>query len=639
MDPAPSPRLVRFGTFEVDLQARELRRNGVKVKLQDQPFQVLVALLDRPAEIVTRKELRRQLWPDDTFVDFENSLNAAVNRLREALNDSADNPRFVETIPRHGYRFIAPVRTVDGAPLGHEAAAAAAPAEAAGQEATSSSRVPRWRRRIALFALAAAAVLATLIGADFGSWRQRLIGRPRLGRIQSIAVLPLENLSRDPEQEYFVEGMTDELITDLAKISALRVISRTSVMRYKGTKKSLPEIARELNVDAVVEGTVTRSSGRVHITAQLIRARPEQHLWAESYDRALGDAVTLQAELAREIVNTIRIKLTPQEQASLARARPVNPEAYQAYLRARYYDSATAGLSAESAVENYTKAIEKDPSYALAYAGLARAYIFGVRTRPKIALATAHEAAKKALELDPASPEAQITWAMTKLYYEHDLAGADKEFRRALEMDPGNADAHFYYSQCLAATGRFEEALAAARRAQQLDPFSTLISHYIGRLYYFARQYERAIEELQKTLELNPNYPWAHIYLVTSYERMHKYDQAVAHRQKYWALIGKHPEDVAELGKQYASSGYRGVLGRWAEGAKAFAAKNGYLTSTELTHVYAEMGETQEALRWLEKAVDDHTRDLIYIKVEPGFDSLRPDPRFQDLLRRVGLAP
>ncbi len=330
MNTAGSSQVACFGAFKADLRAGELLKNGRRIRLQEQPFQILAMLLERPGEVVTREELHRKLWPADTFVDFDHGLNNAINRLREALGDSPEAPRYIETLSRRGYRFIAPVEH-----------GAAAPAVSAPEIAAPPVAVPATKRRPfgwtffvpgALVILAAAFVLTNV-----GGWRQRLWRTSAPARIRSIAVLPLENLTGDPSQEYFAEGMTDALITNLAQIKALRVISRTSVMHYKGTRKPLPEIAKQLNVDAVVEGTVTRSGERVRIDAQLIEARTDRHLWAQSYERDLRDILALQSEVSRAIVKEIRIKLTAEEQAYLSAARPVNPEAYEAYLRGKYY--------------------------------------------------------------------------------------------------------------------------------------------------------------------------------------------------------------------------------------------------------------------------------------------------------------
>ena len=339
----PTARVVRFGTFEADLRAGELRKNGLKIKLQEQPFQILAMLLERPGEVVTREELQKRLWSGDTFVDFDHSLSASVNKLRDALGDSADNPRFVETLPRRGYRFVYPV----------EGLKVSSPSQ---EVAVEASATPKRRARQVHFWIAGFALLgmvAVLAGLNVGGWWDRFLGGPASGEIRSLAVLPLENLSDDPEQEYFVDGMTEALIADLGKIGALRVISRRSVMRYKGSNKPLPEIAGELNVDAIVEGSVLRAGDQVRITAQLVNAFLEQYLWADSYQRDLRDVLSLQSEVARAIAEEIKVAVTPQEQTRLASARPVNPEAHEFYLKGRYHLNKWTKEGWEKAIEYF----------------------------------------------------------------------------------------------------------------------------------------------------------------------------------------------------------------------------------------------------------------------------------------------
>src|SRR5215469_3007968 len=365
----PSPRIVRFATFEVDLEARELRKNGRKLKLQGQPFEVLAMLLERPGELVGRERLRERLWSTDTFVDFDHGVNTAINRLREALGDSADNPRFIETLPRRGYRFLASVES--SAP----ALQALPPVTSAVQEATLAKAAgePDQGKRLG-WLLAAAVLLGLLVVASVGGFGHRLFGKQPHAAIQSIAVLPLVNLSNDVSQDYFADGMTEALTTDLGKITALRVISRTSVVQYKGTKKSLPEIARELQVDALVEGTVSRSGNHMRITANLVEASPERHLWAESYESEMGDILTVQNQVAQAVAREIRVKLPPEEQRLLSSTRPVNPAAHDDYLRGRYFLNEDTREGLDKAISYFQRAIEEAPDDPLGYAGLAESY-------------------------------------------------------------------------------------------------------------------------------------------------------------------------------------------------------------------------------------------------------------------------
>src|SRR5216683_3007455 len=508
----------RFGDFQFDSRARQLRKRGHTIRLHGQPLEILGLLLERPGEVVLREELRAKLWPEDTFVDFEHSLNAAVNKLREALDDDANNPRFIETVPRRGYRFIAPVEGV---------LPASAPdstnldAPAANQEAIdlgvekSAAEVPmpsgaRPRRRTLWLVFAACAFLvALLVGFDAGGLRQRFFGRPDPGGIRSIAVLPLENLSHDPEQEYFADGMTEALITYIAKIGALRVTSRTSVMPYKGTKKPLSQIARELNVDVVVEGSDQRSGDRVRIDAQLIDARNDRNLWTESYQSDLSDVLELQGNVARAIAGEVRVQLTPEERAGLSATRSVKREAYEAYLHGLYSLNKRTPKDVRRGIEYFQKAIDIDPTYALAYAGLADGDILledQGELPPREAMPRARAATKKALELDDSLAQAHASLAAIEWTYEWDLTAAGKQFERTLSLDPNYATAREWYAVYLTEMGRFDEAIAQIQRAHELDPLSLIIEVNLGRCYYFARRYDEAIERLQRFEQREPDF-------------------------------------------------------------------------------------------------------------------------------------
>jgi len=484
--PTPSER-VHFGVFEADLRSGELRKRGVKIKLHHQPFQILTMLLEHPGEVVTREELKTKLWPLDTFVDFDVGLNSAVKKLRNALGDSAEIPRYVETLPRRGYRFIgllSDASTSQAAPRYAVAGSVVEEQPSAANEgvATGVSAVSGARRGWVLWAMAvvAVALLVLLAGLNVRSWRERLLARATPIHIRSIAVLPLENLSGDPAQEFLTDGMTDALITDLAQISSLRVISRTSVMRYKGTRKALPEIAKELNVDGIVEGVVVRSADRVRIDAQLIEASTDRHFWARSYERNLGDAIALQNEVAQAIANEIQTKLTPVEQARLAQARPVDPQAYEFYLKGRYFWNKRTDTSAQKGIEYFQQAIQKDPNYALAYAGLADAYIVRDDLSPEEQYSKAKAMARTALQIDDGLAEAHNAMAMSLFCYDWDWPGAEKEFQRALALNPNYAQAHQWYGHFLRAMGRQNSARAEIKRAHELDPLSLVIGGGIG---------------------------------------------------------------------------------------------------------------------------------------------------------------
>lgn len=579
-----SKTVVRFGPFEADPRAGELRKHGVKLKLVGQPFEVLAMLLECPGELVTREELRARLWPTDTFVDFDHGLNAAVNKLRDALNDSAEKPNYVETLPRRGYRFISAVGLHDS---------------------------------------------------------QNLLGEPRSPKIQSLVVLPLENFSKDPEEEYFTDGMTDQLITNLAQIGALRVISRTSAMRYKGTKKPLQEIARELHVDAVVEGAVMWVGGRVRISAQLIEAPTDHHLWAASYERDLRDVLSMQEEVTRAIVSEIRVKLTAQEQARLANRHPINPEAYKLYLKGRYHWNKRSLEGFQKAIEYFHLAAAKDPAYALAYVGLADTYtyfsFFDV-VPPREAMPKAKAAAARALEIDNRLGEAHVSLGYVSYMYDWDWPAAGKHFEQALTLNPAYSRAHTFYPFYLSSLGRSEEALAVAKYSLDLDPASPAVSHSLAVQLYLARQFDNAIAQVHKTLELDPNFAISYELLGEVYVSRGMYRESLSELEKYSALSRGRAMSLALLGYAHARLGERsqalGVL-RQLEAAS----KQSYTPPFSFAVVYAGLGEKDQAFAWLEKAYGERTSRLGYFKVEPLWDPLRTDPRFADLVRRIGLPP
>jgi TolB-like protein/DNA-binding winged helix-turn-helix (wHTH) protein len=459
----PASRLLRFDNFELDVRAGELRKSGSKLRLQGQPIQVLAALLNSAGELVTREDLRAQVWPAETFVDFDHSLHNAIAKIRETLGDSAETPRYIETLPRRGYRFIGSVEKV-----GTLEPAQTAPAE---ETLIPPAQVSRSKSRIVSPAMLLAAVALVALIAVFVVQPRRAGSTPV---VRSIAVLPMDNFSGDPGQEYFVDGMTDQLITDLAQFGSLRVISRTSVMRYKGTKKSLPEIARELNVDGIIEGSVMRSGQRVRIQAQLLYGPTDRHLWAQTYERDLGDVLAMQSEVAQAIAQQVKVQVTPQLQARLGSARPVNPEAYEAYLRGRYYlwNQFTTAHPLNLAKGYFEEAIRKDPGFALAYSGLADAYAYLAFYRqmsPEPAFRAAEEAARHALTLDNNIGEAHDTLAMLSWRHNWDWEAAEREFDQAIALAPSYSCAHEDHAAYLSFRGRRSEAEAEVAKSLELD--------------------------------------------------------------------------------------------------------------------------------------------------------------------------
>jgi TolB-like protein/DNA-binding winged helix-turn-helix (wHTH) protein/tetratricopeptide (TPR) repeat protein len=625
-----SSLVVRFADFELDLRTGELRRNGTSLKLQRQPAKILAVLVSRPGEIVTRQDLARQVWGSETFVDFEQGLNFAIRQIRSALDDDAEHPRFLETLPKRGYRFTAPVSGLSTPPEIEPVAPA-------------PLTVPRPRRLVLRFGLAflsaAAIVIAVAFAFDWGHLRQRFSRVPGNPRIESLAVLPLHNLSHDPQQEYFSDGMTDELITDLAKFGTLRVISHTSVERYKETKRPLPEIARELGVDAVVEGTVTRSGDCVRITAQLIEARSDRHLWAESYERDLRDVLALQGEVSRDIANEIQIRVTAEGKTPVLIPRPVNPDAHEAYLKGRYFWNKRSAEGVQKAIEYFEQATRLDPNYAVAYAGLAESYVVlnGHRFLPPTqAYPKVRIAALKALELDEGLAEAHTSLGSLKWEYEWDRSGAEKEFRRAIELNPSYATAHQWYAEELAAIGRKDEALAEIRRARELDPLSLPISAVAGWIQYLERDYEQAIEQYQKTLEMDSNFAIAHVYLGRAYAQKENFGKAISECQTATRLSENNPFYMACLGYAYARAGKRNEAVHVLHQLEMLSQQK-YVASHDIAAIYAGLGDPSKAISWLNKAYDERSYAVLLIEVEPEFDSLHSDPRFQALVHRIGL--
>ena len=503
------------------------------------------------------------------------------------------------------------------------------------------ANVPRrWGVWLAAGTILAAALVA-ILWLNAGGLRDRLFGKAARVRIESIAVLPLENLSHDPEQEYFADGMTDALITDLAQIGTLKVISRTSSMQYKQSKKSLPEIARELNVDGIVEGTVQRSGDRVRITAQLIEAPKDHHLWAESYERDLRDILTLQGEVARDIAAQISVKLAANTQERLSKARTVEPGVYEDYLKGRYYWNQRTEEGFRTAIKYFSEATQKDSNYALGYSGLAHAYILlgEYSLLPaKDAFSKAREAAVRALELDDALADAHNALAAVREDYDWDWPGAEREFQRAIELNPGYATAHQWYAELLSELGRHEEALAQIRQAQQLDPFSLIINVVLADTLRTAGQDDLAIEQLRKTLEIEPNFAHAHFHLGLTQLRKGAFTEAVAEFQKASTLSPNVTDYKGGLGYAYARAGARAKARNLLDELKD-RSKRRYVSWFYIAAIYSGLDERDQAFACLDRAYDQHEQGLVVMRREPMFDTLVADPRYQDLLRRIGLPP
>jgi TolB-like protein/DNA-binding winged helix-turn-helix (wHTH) protein/Tfp pilus assembly protein PilF len=616
--------ILRFGVFEVDLRSGELRKQGVRIKLQEQPFHVLTVLLQRPGDVVTREELRAQNWPADTFVDFDNSLNTAINKLREALGDSADNPRFIETLPRRGYRFIVPVDGLDTGPDDQDVRQPGA--------ARPAPRLLRW-----FFGVLSLFVLITALSVwNVFHVRDRLIGNMRAPRIHSLAVLPLTNLSGDPAQEFFSDGMTDALITDLAKMGSVKVISRTSVMRYKKTGKSLPEIARELNVDGIIEGAVQRSGDRVRITAQLIDGSTDRHLWANSYDRELRDVLALQSDVALGIARQIEIALGPQSGSAVS-ARPVAPAVYESYLKGRFeLHKADTAAELKEALRQFQAAIDADATFAPAYAGLAVTHselatvFFGeppYEARPKV-----FAAAGKALELDPQLVEAHLVLADT-LAEDWRWSEAEAEYKRAVELSPSDADANAGLANWFNCQGRTDEALVWARRAQELDPLA-LHGTDIGWILFNARRYDEAIRELRTVLAVEPDNQGALWFLAFALIGAEQFDEAIQILERVASVSHRSSAVLGVLVHAYAHAGRRTEALRVLDELHR-RRKAGYVPTAAFLNAYLGLGDKEEAFAWLERSAEERSKIIQFLKVQPFFDPLRGDPRFAAFLHRA----
>jgi TolB-like protein/DNA-binding winged helix-turn-helix (wHTH) protein len=645
-----SSKMIRCGAFEIDLRAFELRKHGLRLKLAEQPFQILALLLERPGQVVTREEIRARLWPGDTFVDFDHGLNNAVMRLREALADSSDRPRFVETLPRRGYRFIAPVEEVHSSlqdttanapnpikPSGEAMlrdATLTLPLDAAAQIA--GDYLNRWLtlRRIALLC-AGVLAFAVFSGVAVHYVRGMESGRVNPAHLMSLVVLPLENLSGDKEQDYFADGMTDDLTANLAKIRSLRVISRSTAMAYKGTHKPLSEIARELRVDAVVEGTVLRAGDRVRITAELVQVSTDHHLWADTYESQMGDVLSLQNRVSSAIVDEIRINLSPEDKERLAKRVSISPSAYEDYLRGRYYWNKRSGDGFAKAIGYFEEATRKDPQYALAYAGLADCYgIIGATIYGTVPSAEAAPKAKaaaiRALEIDPSLAEAETSLATARFNYDWDWNAAAAGFQRAIQLDPKYATAYQRYSLYSIAMGRFDDSLEQIKKARDLDPLSISINSSLGWRLYLARQYDRSIAQLKDTLEMDPAYEWAHLILGQAYEQKGAFDLALPELLKAVELSHNSPLMVSALAHAYALSGNPAEAQQLLNHLHAQSGKM-YVSPYYIGIVYLALRKNDLAMDWFEKALADRSNGLVFLNVEPELDPLRTNPRFIEL--------
>ncbi len=635
-------RTALFGPYSLDLRSGELRKYGIRMKMGEQPFQILRMLLERPGELVAREELRAKLWADDTFVDFDHGLNSAVQRLRDCLCDTAEKPLWVETVPRRGYRFIGQVELAGGADhsrLNGEGAALRDETAAGNGNVTASVRLPAQERgrgkefRSAAIWIAVVAALLLVWPLIRVGARWKTAPKEQSVPIRSIAVLPLENLSGDPAQDYFADGMTDELITTLAKNQALRITSRTSAMRYRSPRRPIGEIANELGVDGVIVGSVVRSGNRVRVNAQLIRASNDSHIWSESYERDLGDVLSLQDDLARAIAEHVRVTSRPSNASVANSAAPSNPEAHDAYLRGRYYWFKDEYPKSR---EFFQKAIDLDPAYAAGYSGLADSYIgqcVSGELSPKEAMPRGEAAVRKALELDDSLAEAHNSLGAAKFFYHWDWGGAEAESKRAIELNPSLAEAHHLYDYVLSAMNRFPEALQQEKMAQQLDPFARPWA--MGAALVHQRRFDDAIREYRSQLETLPDNADLYGSLAEAYYFKGMPKESIENGEKTLTLAGQ-PEAAAEVDRLWKTRGFGAVM-EWVLDRAKKSAETQYLSPVRLAELSVAAGRHDEAIRYLQDALDERSPRLVWLKQDAYFDSLHSDSRYQAIVKRVGL--
>jgi TolB-like protein/DNA-binding winged helix-turn-helix (wHTH) protein/Tfp pilus assembly protein PilF len=604
--------LFRFDTFEFDRRALELRRGGAKIKLEGQPLRILSMLVERPGELVTREDLRKQLWPGNTIVDFEHSINAAMKRLREALGDSAEAPRFIETLPRRGYRFRQQVESI------------------------GAVAVPRQRRygwQVGLLALGLVAIALLAVNA-FGL-RDRLVPGPGAASV-ALAVLPLKNLSGDASQDYYADGISEALITELGRIGRLQVLSFQSASRYRQTQKPLPEIARELGVDVLLEGSVVRSGDRVRITTKLFQVAPERQLLSESYEFEARDVLAVQAEVARDVASRARIRITPQEQARLAIARRVDPAAYEAYLLGRAYFLNYGPGTPAKAKAHYEESIAKDPTYAPAYAGLAELYTGRLWAFPVAARAQARQLAEKAIALDDSLAEAHTALGRIS-QQEWDWAGAERAYRRAIDANPSYPLARVWYAQYLYGVQRFEEAIEQAERAQRLDPVSSYVNTLAAMAYFLGGHVDRARATWQRVIDLDPMHSLASRYMAESYLKDRNYERMIGILERQLTYTPKENFVLGALAHSYARAGRREEALKLTHDLVRREASGEVQDTFSTIWAYVGLGEYDEAFARLEKVAAAGRGRMIWLRVDPWLESLHGDRRFQEIVGRMNL--
>jgi len=640
--------VVKFGDgLELDRNSYELRRAGRALKLERIPLDILFLLVERRGQLVTREDIIGKIWGKDVFVDTDSSINGAIRKIRQVLKDDPENPVFVQTVTGKGYRFIAAVTEAEfpahksgGKNLESSNTITQEPSTllAAGQE-----------RRVALtswpWVASLAVLLVVVLAAAIFGLRLRARSQTASEHRVMMAVLPFANLSNDPEQEYFSDGLTEETITDLGELNPERlgVIARTSAAAYKHTNKTIAQIGRELGVDYILEGSVRRDGGVARISAQLIRVKDQVHLWAHNYDRETGGLLALQNELGRAIAQQVQVKLAPPSGGGSTNKYAPNPEAYELYLKGRFYLNQRTYAEIDKSTEYFQRCIEKDPGFALGYAGLADSYLANTIRSPQDFDPKAKAAAARALELDGDLAEAHAALGAEKADFEYDWPGAEREFKRAIELNPNYAEAHFRYAlSYLMPQGQSENAIAEMKKALQLDPFSPIYNTVFGLTYFYARRYDQAQEQFKKAIDLNANFFVTHYHLAWLYSQSGQYENAISELTKGRLLSGDDrtvkaaaPDEVA-LRKAWAALGARGF---WQQLLRSNEKLVGNIGEFDVPQIYARLGDKQKALESLARNYEERRALGTLLNVDPAFDSLRSDQRFGDLVRRMGLTP
>jgi len=620
--PVSTSEVLQFGLFELDMQQAELRKRGVRIKLQEQPLKVLHLLLQNRGEIVTREQLRTNIWPANTFVEFDHGLYSAMARLRDALGDSSENPRFIETVARRGYRFIAPVTSPGTVAVSNP-------------DPTATMRPPRSRRLVTsvlAVLLAGALLLGAVLGFNLAHSRHWLRHRSN-PQVRSLAVLPLQNLSGDPTQEYFADGMTEELITELAELGSVRIISRTSVMQYKGAQKPLRQIANELGVDAIFEGSVLRSGQHVRVTAQLIDAATDQHIWARTYDRELGDVLLLQSDMAGSIAQEIRAEIKGKARPPVAEISRVDPEEQDLYLRGRYHLGKGSEDEINKGIEYFRQGIEHSPQDARNYAALADSYLAlsDYYVSPAATLELGKQAAMKALQLDDNLAETHVSLGAIRFLYDWDWPQAEKEFTQAVKLNPNSSDAHLWRGVFLAQMGRSDEGISEIKLAENLDPLSLAVHVNAGWVYYLARQNDQAVQEWRKILDIDPHFTVTHSSIWIAYVK----------QAEMGTVLSPPSSGDADALQLAAITGRQAVSGNRAEAERLLSrldsiSKRHYVCPYEMATAHAILGNKDKAMDWLSRGLKERSACMPDLKADPRLDSLRNDARFEDFLRRVG---